>query len=157
MQAVYGFELDAVQRYEETNLTQELGSVLCPAGRLLTFPNTMQHRVAPFALADRSRRGHRKILALFLVDPLRRVISTANVPPQQVAWARERMSSMRGALPRLPAELQAMVMGGLVDEGGCMSEEQARGYRLELMEERGARGEVQNREYERGEFSLCEH
>ncbi|PKY08619.1 hypothetical protein P168DRAFT_278187 [Aspergillus campestris IBT 28561] len=90
IQAVYGFGPEVSGGYGGENLTQDLGSVLCPAGRLLTFPNTVQHRVAPFELADRSRRGHRKILALFLVDPLRRVISTANVPPQQVEWARER-------------------------------------------------------------------
>ncbi|PLN85528.1 hypothetical protein BDW42DRAFT_183027 [Aspergillus taichungensis] len=99
LHAVYGFGPEATR---EGNLTQELGSVLCPAGRLLTFPNTVQHRVAPFALADRSRRGHRKILALFLVDPLRRVISTAHVPPQQVEWARARARVVTDALPSLP-------------------------------------------------------
>ncbi|KAJ6184217.1 hypothetical protein N7519_005518 [Penicillium mononematosum] len=55
-------------------------------GRLLTFPNTLQHRVSPFSLADNTKPGHRKILALFLVDPNLRIISSANVPPQDELW-----------------------------------------------------------------------
>ncbi|KAB8276593.1 hypothetical protein BDV30DRAFT_235665 [Aspergillus minisclerotigenes] len=78
LQAVFGFGNDT-SGYGETNVTQELGSVLCQEGRLLTFPNTVQHRVSSFSLADRSKPGHRKILALFLVDPHRRIISSANV------------------------------------------------------------------------------
>jgi len=66
--------------------TENLGSVACTEGRLLTFPNLLQHRVEPFSLADPTKPGHRKILALFLVDPNIRIISTANVPPQQKSW-----------------------------------------------------------------------
>ncbi|OJJ40832.1 hypothetical protein ASPWEDRAFT_178657 [Aspergillus wentii DTO 134E9] len=33
-----------------------------------------------------SRDSHRKILALFLVDPNMRVISSANMPPQREDW-----------------------------------------------------------------------
>ena len=62
---------------------QEVGSVLCREGRLVTFPNILQHQVQPFKLVDLTKKGHRKILALFLVDPGIRVISTTNVPPQQ--------------------------------------------------------------------------
>jgi len=65
---------------------ENLGSVACTEGRLLTFPNLLQHRVEPFSLADPTKPGHRKILALFLVDPNIRIISTANVPPQQKSW-----------------------------------------------------------------------
>ncbi|KAL9104294.1 MAG: hypothetical protein Q9163_000735 [Psora crenata] len=64
---------------------QNLGKVVTREGRLLTFPNVMQHQVQPFRLADPTRPGYRKILALFLVDPNFRIISTANVPPQQKA------------------------------------------------------------------------
>ncbi|OJD23982.1 hypothetical protein ACJ73_04661 [Blastomyces percursus] len=57
-------------------------------GRLLTFPNVLQHRVSPFHLEDASKPGHKKILALFLVDPNIRVISSANVPCQRRdSWA----------------------------------------------------------------------
>ncbi|KAL2010961.1 hypothetical protein VTN00DRAFT_3679 [Thermoascus crustaceus] len=72
--AVYGCEADGP-------VIQELGSVSCLENLLLTFPNILQHWVAPFSLADRSRPAHSKIFTLFLVDPHIRVISTANVPP----------------------------------------------------------------------------
>lgn len=65
---------------------QNIGSVLTRPGSAVFFPNTYQHRVQPFSLADRSKPGHRKILALFLVDPAIPVISTANVPPQLRHW-----------------------------------------------------------------------
>lgn len=45
-----------------------------------------QHRVSPFELADLSKPGHRRFIALWLVDPHKRIISTANVPPQQLSW-----------------------------------------------------------------------
>ena len=48
---------------------QFVGSVDTREGRLLTFPNILQHQVQPFSLVDPSKPGHRKILALFLVDP----------------------------------------------------------------------------------------
>jgi hypothetical protein len=79
MSAVFGCEPDGPA-------VQEVGSVLCKEGRLLTFPNILQHRILPFKLADATKPGHRKILALFLVDPGIRIISTANVPPQQRDW-----------------------------------------------------------------------
>lgn len=53
---------------------------------MLAFPNVLQHRVSPFQLTDASKPGHRKILALFLVDPYIKIPSTANVPPQQADW-----------------------------------------------------------------------
>ena len=72
--------------------------MVCTEGRLVTFPNTVQHRVAPFALADPTKPGHRKILALFLIDPHRRVISTANVPPQQAEWAGDQGALAQGLM-----------------------------------------------------------
>lgn len=63
--------------------TQKIGQVATTEGRLLAFPNVMQHQVQPFKLVDALKPGHRKILALFPVDPFQRIISTANVPPQQ--------------------------------------------------------------------------
>ncbi|KAG5762781.1 hypothetical protein H9Q72_009110 [Fusarium xylarioides] len=65
---------------------QDIGSVLTRQDRMLFFPNVYQHHVSPFELVDKSRPGHRKILALFLVDPQVPIISTANVPPQQRDW-----------------------------------------------------------------------
>ena len=155
LQAVYGFGPE-VAGNGDTQITQDLGSVRCREGRLLTFPNIVQHRVAPFALADPSQPGHRKILALFLVDPNLRIISTANVPPQQEEWARERQAAVQDALsPRLPGELQTLVSQDIPEASMTLAAAQA--YRLELMEERRAKQDAQNATFETGDFGLCEH
>ncbi|KAG8411428.1 hypothetical protein J3458_015489 [Metarhizium acridum] len=69
--------------------------------------SVLQHHVAPFRLADPARRGHRKILALFLVDSAVPVISTAKVPSQQEHWWLDRLALSTG---RLPPELTAMML-----------------------------------------------
>ncbi|KAL8819718.1 MAG: hypothetical protein Q9223_001906 [Gallowayella weberi] len=122
---MYGFEnwLPAIQN---------LGKVLTRQSRLLCFPNVMQHRVSPFQLADPSKPGHRKILALFLVDPHLKIISTENVPPQQESWWRQEVRDA-GVFERVPLELAEIV----VRYGGSLvSLEKAREQRCELVEER---------------------
>lgn len=137
-------------------MTQDLGGVVCREDRLLTFPNVLQHRVSPFSLADPSKPGHRKILALFLIDPKMRIISSANVPPQQEEWSRGRRDVIDELLgERLPVELQEMVRKDLPKS--VMSLEEAKEYRLELMEERRWKAQEQNVGFIGGEFSLCEH
>ncbi|MFC8294056.1 DUF4246 domain-containing protein [Streptomyces sp. NPDC057242] len=121
LREVYGLE-------DEDALNQVLGSVATPAGRCLAFPNVLQHRVAPFRLADPTRPGHRKILAFFLVDPSERIVSTSDVPPQQ-PWA----------------------------DTSTMTRARAEEYREELMKERKFFVDEHNEQlYERA-FSLCEH
>ncbi len=85
----------------EHALNQELGHVVAREDKCVAFPNVYQHRVAPFELEDPARPGHRKILAFFLVDPLTRVHSTSDVPPQQAQWYRDAVygSSMAKKLP----------------------------------------------------------
>ncbi|KAF4443980.1 hypothetical protein F53441_11275 [Fusarium austroafricanum] len=80
MEQVYGARLsggDCLQRY---------GSVETKQGRLLAFPNVFHHRVPPFELEDKTKPGHRRFIALWLVDPRTRIINTGNVPPQQHGW-----------------------------------------------------------------------
>lgn len=155
LQEIYGISPDA-GTYEDSDVTQELGSVLCKEGRLLTFPNILQHRVSPFSLADESKNGHRKILALFLVDPHRRIISSANVPPQRGDWGREKRDLVNNLLARsLPPELQEMVLPGLFDS--FMDLDEAKKHRLALMYERGLQSHEANKNFESGCFSLCEH
>ncbi|WP_332909559.1 DUF4246 domain-containing protein [Nocardia yamanashiensis] len=113
---------------DEDPLNQFLGSVPTTPGRCLAFPNILQHRVGPFALADPTRPGHRKMLAFFLVDPATTITSTADVPPQQ---------------PWSPTS--------------TMTLEQARTYREELMRERKFFIGAHNEELYEREFSLCEH
>ncbi|KAJ6002462.1 Protein of unknown function DUF4246 [Penicillium sp. IBT 35674x] len=136
LQVVYGFP-PGTDGHNESNKTQLDGSVVCKEGRLITFPNTLQHCVSPFSLADRTKPGHRKILALFLVDPHRRIISSANVPPQREDWR-----EVKG---------ESEIIGSL------MTMDEAKEHRLALMEERSIRMKDNNRDFENGEFCLCEH
>jgi hypothetical protein len=124
---------------------------------VVAFPNGFQHRVGPFRLQDPSKPGHRKIVALFLVDPDIEIISTANVPPQQRDWWLEAIGHKRdGALTgRLPAELVDMV-GAIVDDFPIGLEE-AKKIREELMDERGRLDENVDALYSNDMFNFCEH
>ncbi|KAJ5670593.1 uncharacterized protein N7477_005956 [Penicillium maclennaniae] len=157
LQQIFGFPGRGTNFGDNPNgMTQELGEVVCRENRLLTFPNVLQHRVSPFSLADRSRPGHRKILALFLVDPHVRIISSANIPPQQEEWSQGRQGLIDGLLrERLPVELQEIVRKDMPKS--TMSLEEAKRYRLELMEERSVKSEEHNQVFTSGEFFLCEH
>ncbi|KAK0516168.1 hypothetical protein JMJ35_000771 [Cladonia borealis] len=135
---------------------QEIGRVLTSEGRLLAFPNAVQHRVSPFRLADPARPGHRKILALFLVDPYVRILSTANVPPQQKSWWAKRIRDNE-KLSSLPTELMNHVIDDVAEFP--ISLEEAKEIRQRLMEERKAfvvavEDELQSRSHT---FSFCEH
>ncbi|KAJ5579988.1 uncharacterized protein N7459_005973 [Penicillium hispanicum] len=142
LQEVYGLREDVDGR-NAAHITQELGNVLCKEGRLITFPNTLQHRVLPFSLADRSKPGHRKILALFLVVPHRRIVSSANVPPQREDWTPEDPERQDGVTEDIPSSLMTMA--------------EAKEHRVAIMEERGLRHNRQNESFEVSSFSLCEH
>jgi hypothetical protein len=138
MQQIYGYH-DGLDTHNDDIVTQELGGVVSKEGRLISFPNTLQHRVSPFSLADRSKPGHRKILALFLVDPHVRITSSANVPPQREDWWPETQERPKG------------------DMVGLMTMDEAKAYRVELMEERGLKSEENNAAFQMGNFGLCEH
>lgn len=147
LEAVFGCENDEPA-------VQYVGAVHAMEGRLLTWPNILQHRVSSFRLADPAQPGHRKILALFLVDPGIRIISTANVPSQRKDWWAEAVQQ-QGALPRLPQELQDHVFQDVDDFPISMDE--AKALRLELMQERKTSFKVQNNVFHENQFSLCEH
>ncbi|KAE8153445.1 hypothetical protein BDV25DRAFT_168899 [Aspergillus avenaceus] len=152
---VYGFGLEVTGRHA-TQVTQELGTVTCREGRMIAFPNILQHRVSPFSLADRSKPGHRKMLALFLVDPYMRIISSSNVPPQQYEWGREKRELVDEVLSRkLPQELYDMVCDDALEP--LITVDEAKEYRRQLMEERSVKMSEQNQAFEIGSFSLCEH
>ena len=133
---------------------QYVGDVVAKEGRLLTFPNVFQHRVLPFQLLDKSKVGHRKILALFLVDPHLRVISSANVPCQQREWWAQEIAE-RGLFRAFPGEIQEEVI--LNVEEFPMGIETAEELRLELMEERKAFVKMQDETFMSYTFALCEH
>lgn len=145
-----------------------------------------QHRVSPFKLADPSKPGHRRFIALWLVDPHTRIISTANVPPQQQDWWVESVfgtsaDSRRSAAEKLPAEVVQLLKekgveltdAGQEKEGklppellemvrghfsmGTMSAQEARDHRLQLMEERTASQRTAVHEWTSATYNFCEH
>ncbi|KAH9940141.1 uncharacterized protein BXZ73DRAFT_43264 [Epithele typhae] len=143
----YGFGQDDA-------LNQPIGHIVAAEGKCVAFPNVYQHRVEPFELADKTRTGHRKIIALFLVDPTIRVLSTTDVPPQQREWALA--EAVRApAMQNLPQELYDEIVA--FAEGGLMSREEAEEHRQKLMAERSVfvDGHNENR-FEEG-FNMCEH
>ena len=144
---MYGIEQDGPK-------VQEMGSVSTKQGRLIAFPNVFQHRVLPFSLQDRGKPGHRKILALFLVDPHTPILSTANIPPQQKAWWSEKLLE-DNSLSKLPAELTDQVIGEV--SGVPISLEEAKEIRLKLMEERKAFVDDVDKDFRGYSFSFCEH
>ncbi|KAF2794052.1 hypothetical protein K505DRAFT_374880 [Melanomma pulvis-pyrius CBS 109.77] len=132
----------------------DLGSVLTRQSRLLAFPNIFQHQVQPFSLADESKPGHRKILAMFLVDPHVPILSTANVPPQRRDWWAEEVRKI-GPFAALPKELFDMVVEAV--EGFPLSWDAAVDIRKKLMGERGMVTDELVEKMEHNTFSFCEH
>ncbi|KAI0116506.1 hypothetical protein GGR51DRAFT_546020 [Nemania sp. FL0031] len=133
---------------------QRLGRVITREGRFIAFPNVLAHQVQPFELADKSRSGHRKILAMFLVDPNFRVLSTSVVPPQRKDWwAREvrKVSPLSG----LPAEIFDLIIESV--DGFPMSWDDALAIRETLMGERSWVTEAFNEEMEQNTYNFCEH
>ena len=134
---------------------QDVGSVLCREGRLITFPNVLQHKVQPFELMDKTKAGHRKILALFLVDPHMKIISTANVPPQRKDWWEEKLWAEGSLGNNIPLELHRQICDDV--EGFPFDLETAKKWRQELMEERSSYVVQQEQDLEEATYSLCEH
>lgn len=132
---------------------QNLGTLQTKPGRLIAFPNTLQHCVEPFRLLDPTRPGHRRFLVLWLVDPNYRIASTANVPPQQHDWVAPETVDKVLAEQDLAAELQDMIKEHTADYP--MSLETAKELRSQLMKERtrlmpAVEGRIET-------YNLCEH
>jgi hypothetical protein len=65
-------------------------------------------------LDDKSKPGHRRFIALWLIDPRTRIINTGNVPPQQKNWW---MESAFGGLNEGSAKNVPNAVAKLVSEG----------------------------------------
>lgn len=129
----------------DESTVMELGSVVTREGRLLTFPNVLQHQVNPFKLADPFKPGHRKILAMFLVDPHIRILSTSKVPPQRADWWSQEVRKA-DQFVALPAEVFNNIVEGV--NGVPMSWDDALDVRKKLMDERGLLAEELNSMFE---------
>jgi hypothetical protein len=135
---------------QDAKAVQTLGSVLTPDGRIIAFPNTLQHKVHPFSLEDKTKPGHRRFLVLWLVDPMYRVLSTANVPPQSQQWWKDAASKTPWDLP---PELSKMVFDSAAEDW-LVSLEEAKRYRLDLMAERVSFTDAVERNID--DYYLCE-
>ena len=132
---------------------QSAGAVLTSSGRCIAFPNILQHQVQPFALADPTQPGHRKILVFFLVDPTQRITSTLRVPPQQAEWSRaEREAALFAVLP--VRDVQTCVTAY---DHWPMSLAEAKRHREGLMRERKFFVQHNTAVVFERPFSLCEH
>ena len=178
MRAVYGLD-------NEDAMNQSRGACSTPGGRCLAWPNTLQHQVQPFRLADPTQPGHRKILCFFVVDPHRRIPSTAECPPQQTEWLVRELKA-EPSLRRLPDDVFDCVCAFLVGMPGgpqdpeeddeeddvmddsseeeqdvprsaLMTRQDAELCRKLLMAERMATGVDWEGQFFEREFSLCEH
>ncbi|EYB21945.1 hypothetical protein FG05_30656 [Fusarium graminearum] len=163
---------------------QQYGSVEKKQGRLLAFPNVFHHRVSPFELQDKTKPGHRRFIALWLVDPHTRIINTGNVPPQQLSWWVENAfgnldtedvphpiaKMVSDAAPDhpgiravaesgkpLPEELMIMIRREAGDSAMLMSLLEAKEHRLKLMEERTKKQHEAEWGWSRAQYSFCEH
>lgn len=136
--------------------------------------------MSPFHLTDPTKPGHRRFIALWLVDPHVRIISTANVPPQQLSWwasaiqadnTTSRIPSeltqllhAKGATglsttehEKLPQELKDMLHENFGEGELLMGEQEAREQREKLMAERSAFQLTADDEWHHHSYSFCEH
>ena len=109
------YDNDGVRRVynleNEDPLVQQLGAVHTDSNRAIAFPNIYQHRVSPFQLIDPTKPGHRKIIVFFLVDPSTTILSTSNVPPQQLHWFKEIYDTqLYTQLHNLPNVIQNIIL-----------------------------------------------
>mmetsp|Transcript_26698 Transcript_26698/g.78616 ORF Transcript_26698/g.78616 Transcript_26698/m.78616 type:complete len:451 (-) Transcript_26698:289-1641(-) len=149
--AAYGLDWHATDDRAAT-VVEELGSAVAQPGRIICFPNTLQHRVAPFRLTDPTRAGHRKILAFFLVDPAVPIVSTRELPAQRS----EDLAALLTQLPRF-ANVPEAVVAHIVDlVPSAFSRKDAEAYRAELMDARRSANASLVEDFE-SDFSLCEH
>ncbi|KAF8636846.1 hypothetical protein AX17_003220 [Amanita inopinata Kibby_2008] len=86
--------------------TQSPGALLAKEGRLMTYPNLVEHKTESFKLADPTKKGHLKLLTLYLADPKIRIISTANIPCQRQDWWREAFEEDKTKLTKFTPEMQ---------------------------------------------------
>jgi hypothetical protein len=136
----------------QSELNQELGYVNTIQDRCIAFPNDYQHKVSPFQLEDKTKKGFRKILVFFLVDPKTNIISTSKVPPQQKDWMLEVYQKELSNL--LPCEVLDIVLSFLPT---LMTMEEAKDFRIKLMDERRVKVKTQEGYVFKRSCSLCEH
>ncbi|KAJ8325897.1 hypothetical protein O5D80_005543 [Batrachochytrium dendrobatidis] len=112
----------------ESPQNQYIGSLEVPNGRCVVYPNLYQHKEQSFKLADPTQPGHCKILTFFVVNPSRRIVSTAHVAPQQPQWYNSSLDKTP-ILPELWNDITQYIQG-------VQSPAKAKRYRDELTSDR---------------------
>lgn len=123
---------------DDDSLVQPRGVCSTLPGRLLAFPNTLQHRVSPVKLINPALPGRRVIICFFLCDPTLRVRSTATVPPQPKAWIDlEITAALVRVLPDISLRKRiAQYVGGLTYQQATLRRERLMNERVVTLEQR---------------------
>jgi hypothetical protein len=94
----------------EEPAVQVIGNIRLREGRVVLWPNVFQTRLLPFSIDDPSKPGHMRCLMLHLIDPNRRMMSTAMVPCQRRDWWAREIRTRCPRLWRLPQEVFDLVI-----------------------------------------------
>lgn len=130
-------------------VAQILACTSTPRGRLVVFPNTVHHHHICLLASNNNKNndddhspqakpeGRLSVLAMYLVDPHIRILSTANVAPQQRdSWAH---AVWRAAIPRLcdlPREVFNMIIEYVEGGDSPISPREALAVRYRMKRER---------------------
>ncbi|PVU92923.1 hypothetical protein BB559_003551 [Furculomyces boomerangus] len=153
--SLYNTSVKIIYNLEDDDLmNQHLGEIKTVKNRMISFPNIYQHQVQDFELQDKTKPGYRKILCFFLINPNKRIYSTAHIPPQQLSWFQIELMKNKNKLSELPGLITEEISKTL---DWPASLEETKKHREELMKERKFyTGIKEEGPFER-HFSLCEH
>ena len=139
--------------HHDSPANQYLGAIDTREGRSIVFPNIYQYKVEPFSLADPIKPGKQTTIAFLLCDPTIDVLSTSDIPPQQVEWMRDLLYSTSvtpSNLLLLPPKIKDRILEILLADGTLLDETGAGIVREALLTERSSFVTSQNQEiYER--------
>ena len=114
---------------------QHMGDIELRENRCVTYPNIFQTRLLPPSkLQDPSKPASVTLMSLHLIDPNRRMMSSAMVPSQRRDWWAEEVRRVNAVLWRLPAEVWDRIVEMV--EGYPIGLEEAEEIRREFVEER---------------------
>lgn len=71
-----------IEDHHDGVMNRYLGLIKAQSDAYVVFPNTLQHRIKEFELDPAYEAGVRTVIVFFLIDPDRRILSTADVPDQ---------------------------------------------------------------------------
>lgn len=146
VEGVYGFTDNSI-------MVNDVGSVITQTGRTICFPNLYQHQVQPFHLRDRNKAGHRRILAFFVVSPVKKIPSTSTLYTKDFNLFRHYWNSSPASVI-LPDCLHILVFGYVAS---FWTWQDALTHRSCLMEQRGIWRKESDQAHLARPFSLCEH